>query len=78
MGEDPTIHLWEIKSLKTITLIENIQKKSIFLMKFIKQDELLVTVGERADSPIIIVDIRSHEIVLSTYFEDSVLKLIRL
>ena len=78
MGDDPQIHIWDIKSLRTLWILDSLQKSSVAFLKFIDDDRSLVTVGERDQSPITIVSLETFEIVLSAYLDQAALSIMPL
>lgn len=45
MGLYPSIHIWHLKTAKCIQKFDKVHKNSIKLLKFLRGDELLITVG---------------------------------
>ena len=78
IGDDPKIHIWDIKSLRTLWILQGMQKSSVAFLKFIDDDRSLVTVGEREQSPITIINLETFEIVLSTYLDQTALSIMTL
>ena len=78
IGDDPKIHIWDIKSLRTLWILHNMQKSSISFLKFINHDRSLVTVGEREQSPLTIINLDTFEIILSAYLDQTALSIITL
>ena len=78
MGSNPTIHLWEIKTLRTIATFKKVHKHSISFIKFTWEGKFLITVGERENAPVIILNIHTKEVLLSTYVESPIHNIITL
>lgn len=57
MGLYPSIHIWDIKTAQQIHKFDRIHKNSIKLLKFIKGNELLVTVSEKYNSSVVILNL---------------------
>lgn len=56
MGLYPSIHIWDIKTAQPIYKFDRIHKNSIKLLKFIKGNELLITVSEKYNSSVVILN----------------------
>jgi hypothetical protein len=56
VGKFPTIHFWG-SDLKNEYTLETLHREGMLMMEFVLEDEYLVTVGERGDSPIAIYSV---------------------
>ena len=69
-GELPAIHIWDSQSLKNISIIKGTHQKGVGLLQFFKNDQFLVSCGVRNSTQILIFNVQTQEVVLSTYIEN--------
>lgn len=78
MGMNPSIHVWYLKSTKCKRKFDGVHKNAIKILKFTKNDELLITISERECSPLVILNINTKEKILSTYITEPILNVLHL
>ena len=71
-GDSPKIHLWDIHTLKTIHVFQGDHKSDIYLLEFIKNDQYLVSCSLRQNTPVVVHDVETRNIVFSYVVDDFV------
>jgi WD40 repeat protein len=59
MGYNPSIHIWNLKTGTCLVKFERVHRYSIKMLKFMRGDEVIVSVSDKVNNPIVIVDIQS-------------------
>ena len=67
LGENPAIHVWNPNTLQNVGVIRSIHQNGVHLLSFLSNNDYLVSCGIRADSPILIHNLKDFSLVLSTY-----------
>lgn len=67
LGDLPAIHIWNCDTLENVAILKGIHDLGIHLLAFMKNDEFIVSCGIRANSPLLIYNIKDTSLVLSTY-----------
>ena len=62
----PSVHVWNCRTLESLSVMQGIHKKGVHLLSFTKDDRYLVTCGLMQPSPILIYDWEKGEIIIST------------
>lgn len=71
-GDNPSIHLWDIHTLKTIHIFQGDHKSDIYFLEFIKEDSLLVSCSLRSNTPIVVYDVSLRTVVFSYFVNENV------
>jgi uncharacterized protein with WD repeat len=79
-GEYPEIHIWDLTSKLTLCKFKQLHKEAVEFLRFFKNDRQLVTTSRSPASPhpqtpIIILNLETQEIIMSTYLSTSIIGL---
>ena len=67
LGDNPAIHVWDSDTLKNVGVIKGTHQSGVHLMKFIHNDEFLVSSGIRLNSPVLVHSLKNFTLLCSTY-----------
>lgn len=71
-GKNPCILLWNIFKREPIACLRNDHKDDIYLLSFINEEKFLVSCGLRLQPSVVVYDVETQEIVLTTFVDDFV------
>ena len=76
-GNYPEIHIWDLRTNSNVLKFKKLHKDSINFLHFFKDDKQLITTsGNSLQSPLIILDIFTQEILMSTYLQYSIIGIV--
>lgn len=68
-GNSPSIHIWDINTLKTVSLFSGHHKSDIYLLMFSNEDKHLISCSLREPTPLFIFDLESKNLIFTFHLE---------
>jgi WD40 repeat protein len=79
LSTKPNLHIWEVKTLSTVTILRNHHRTPISHLMFLKSDKLLISSSFReAQSSILVHSLEDETVLFSCYLTDTIVSILPL